>query len=491
MEFKDPFDTPERDGETSRSDWYYIADSVKIRKWFAEFGHEDAFFEKLADVLPPNEWNNSENEKIAWSAVVSLRSPMLVAKAIERGFSPPSLDPDFDWFSKSYFRSQTMRSWLIPPSPPESVRSLLITEEGKIKLNSSVSDIAFDRWQSEVKSFNYSSKVITQHWPSVSDVFLYDLKKNAKADDNAYSNPLLFLIRADENSQNALFGLWGDKNVGDLYSEHLNLSTHAVLEMGLSRRSQLVVDKLFTNGLDLSERFVGLNSFGVEQTLLHSAVRRNDTWLVDWLLENGANADAQNNMGQTPLFVAATLGNLGLMEKLKEAGADVKTVDRYGQNLAHACCASTKLVKHIQNDYGPGSYIAPFPDELAFSVMTRTAKILEWVIESGVNLEDPAVPFKRTAKNKDVVDPFEHLGPAPRRKPIFASPKQSAIEHLEKVLKPFLGVASGDVQRYAEKFPIEQKVMLSLKKSMAQPEVELSQGESVINTPVVYKRERF
>jgi ankyrin repeat protein len=66
-------------------------------------------------------------------------------------------------------------------------------------------------------------------------------------------------------------------------------------------------------------------------TPLHWAVYKVDQELVAELLEHGAKADVTNKYGSSPLSEAVKLGDLRLVEQLLEAGADVESRNGDGQ----------------------------------------------------------------------------------------------------------------------------------------------------------------
>jgi len=66
-------------------------------------------------------------------------------------------------------------------------------------------------------------------------------------------------------------------------------------------------------------------------TALHWAVHNNDKPLVERLLKAGANVNARNDYGATPLAEAAVLADPVLLERLLKAGADVESANDDGQ----------------------------------------------------------------------------------------------------------------------------------------------------------------
>jgi uncharacterized protein len=66
-------------------------------------------------------------------------------------------------------------------------------------------------------------------------------------------------------------------------------------------------------------------------TALHWAVYNNDVSQIDRLLATGANANARNDYGSTPLVEAAVVGNVPVIKALLKAGADVESANADGQ----------------------------------------------------------------------------------------------------------------------------------------------------------------
>ena len=65
---------------------------------------------------------------------------------------------------------------------------------------------------------------------------------------------------------------------------------------------------------------------------LHYAVGRNEVATVAMLLASGADVNATDEDGGTPLHVAAAMNNVGLAKFLLDHGARVDTFDRAGHS---------------------------------------------------------------------------------------------------------------------------------------------------------------
>jgi ankyrin repeat protein len=66
---------------------------------------------------------------------------------------------------------------------------------------------------------------------------------------------------------------------------------------------------------------------------LHWAVRADQVEIAKLLLQSGADANAQNRLGVTPLYLAAVNGNPAMIAALVKAGADVNQVDKTGESI--------------------------------------------------------------------------------------------------------------------------------------------------------------
>ena len=66
---------------------------------------------------------------------------------------------------------------------------------------------------------------------------------------------------------------------------------------------------------------------------LHWAVRADELEIADLLLRAGADATAQNRLGLTALYLAATNGNGAMIRKLLDHGANANHVERTGETM--------------------------------------------------------------------------------------------------------------------------------------------------------------
>ncbi|XP_051792545.1 ankyrin repeat and EF-hand domain-containing protein 1a [Acanthochromis polyacanthus] len=79
---------------------------------------------------------------------------------------------------------------------------------------------------------------------------------------------------------------------------------------------------------------------------LHVAVSTNDHDLVDFLLSHGANPNIQDKKGQTPMMLAAELGNAAIVVLLAKNQANVMLLDAEGKGVLFYCIYPTKRHSH-------------------------------------------------------------------------------------------------------------------------------------------------
>ncbi len=109
---------------------------------------------------------------------------------------------------------------------------------------------------------------------------------------------------------------------------------HSPLHYAAYRGNSYIVDYLLQNGGNPNTRGNHLS------TPLHSAAWGKNLEVVELLLEDGADVDAQTDEQETPIMTATLRGQLEMVETLLALSADVHAVDKYGSNLMDLAGAS-------------------------------------------------------------------------------------------------------------------------------------------------------
>ena len=81
---------------------------------------------------------------------------------------------------------------------------------------------------------------------------------------------------------------------------------------------------------------IGLFMVGTAMSMnLHNAARAGDLWMVNQLLLAGADVNAVDGDGNTPLHVAAVWDREGIVRQLLAEGAEIDAKDKYGNMPLH------------------------------------------------------------------------------------------------------------------------------------------------------------
>ncbi|HEX8565286.1 MAG TPA: ankyrin repeat domain-containing protein [Pyrinomonadaceae bacterium] len=130
-----------------------------------------------------------------------------------------------------------------------------------------------------------------------------------------------------------------------------------------------------------------VSSFGQDQNnILHVAVRQGCLDFVKAIVAAGADVNAANNKGETPLMLAAASRHLEMVRFLISAGADAKARDKAGRNAAYY-----SLTYHYTPNYLRSLYKEK-PDE----VENARRAILGELTKAGIDLLETAPNDKDT-----------------------------------------------------------------------------------------------
>lgn len=125
----------------------------------------------------------------------------------------------------------------------------------------------------------------------------------------------------------------------------------------LDEPTRMEEDSPFARSKGLAERFVLAGAMDIAarywsastgETALHCALRRDQTRMVELLLENNADPDLVGVEGATPLMRAVLKENYAAIKLLKDAKADPEIKDKEGRGLKEAA-GSPKMKKFLKD----------------------------------------------------------------------------------------------------------------------------------------------
>jgi ankyrin repeat protein len=116
------------------------------------------------------------------------------------------------------------------------------------------------------------------------------------------------------------------------------------LRSAIERNDTWKVEHLIKNGTNVNKRYNDFDNQLYKQTFLHLAVRlnyyRND--MITLLIDNGAQINAQEGVGKSPLHLAVDRGNIEIAKILLEKGIDIELKDGYGYTALHIAAYKDK-----------------------------------------------------------------------------------------------------------------------------------------------------
>ena len=129
------------------------------------------------------------------------------------------------------------------------------------------------------------------------------------------------LAKVNRAYRDAVWSAEGVRSLGKKIEDHVdkNIVHDPMFWMALSGNSR-AVRALLLSGVDVNEVYGG---FPTDTTALHIAAINDHALTALDLIDAGANFDARNGIGETPLYNAVENGNTSVVMALTKLGADV------------------------------------------------------------------------------------------------------------------------------------------------------------------------
>lgn len=166
------------------------------------------------------------------------------------------------------------------------------------------------------------------------NVFNYD-----KTRSHIYEQPMLH-VAVKHNSRKVLEILC-DSKVNLEYRDHFG---HKPLELACYYGHFEMVKALLSRGVKPADFYSRK-----QNTILHYAAEHGSVEIVQYLNVRCARIDVENNLGETPLFLAVRNNHLAVAELLLKTGANISHKDHYSAHILHAAAKSgnVNMVKLI------------------------------------------------------------------------------------------------------------------------------------------------
>ena len=158
------------------------------------------------------------------------------------------------------------------------------------------------------------------------------------------STKRFYLVRGKDKGRAAWHYVLVKKHLLGLFLKRTNGDSLDVADFGDVLRSGWGMDPPEGTGNKLQKEHESMFKEITDTTLLHIASEEiNEPEIIDLLVKSGANVNAQDAEGFTPLHMAAIHGNLKIVKKLVDLEADVNIVTTDGKNAAELAHLNEEL----------------------------------------------------------------------------------------------------------------------------------------------------
>lgn len=183
---------------------------------------------------------------------------------------------------------------------------------------------------------HYLQKVITFMGMFMKNIFInkFDSALSSRQNIQDVQNPIFqYVLRNSSGLMKSRCLLWVNK------LSHTMISPCLVVAAGTHNMS--AVKFLVELGVDINESF---NPY--KKTALYNAVFYNSPEIVDFLIEQGADLNIVDHIGNSPLMAAVFYNRENIAQKLVDAGADCFVQNREGETAI--LIAHTKNYKNLE-----------------------------------------------------------------------------------------------------------------------------------------------
>jgi len=170
-----------------------------------------------------------------------------------------------------------------------------------------------------------------------------------------------------------------------------NMGLDSLLHLAVKTENTEIAEFFIDMGADVKvKEYISSNDYNI--SVLHTACLKDDLATVKMLVENGAEVDAIDGKGRTPLFDACAVGNVNIVKYLFESGASIIYREPVkGAYPIHEACYwdNTDVVKYLLG-VGMNKNLKDFAGQTPFKYAVRgeNLDIIKMIVESGAEIDN-------------------------------------------------------------------------------------------------------
>ncbi|OHD62537.1 MAG: hypothetical protein A2014_00230 [Spirochaetes bacterium GWF1_49_6] len=170
-----------------------------------------------------------------------------------------------------------------------------------------------------------------------------------------------------------------------------NMGVDSLLHLAVSTENTEIAKFFIDMGADVKvKEYINSNEFNI--SVLHTACLKDDFNMVKMLVEKGAEIDAMDGKGRTPLFDACAVGDVDIVKYLFEHGASLTYREPVkGTYPIHEACYwdNADVVKYLLG-IGLNKNLTDFAGQTPFkyAVKGENLDIIKMIVDSGAEIDN-------------------------------------------------------------------------------------------------------
>ncbi len=170
-----------------------------------------------------------------------------------------------------------------------------------------------------------------------------------------------------------------------------NMGLDSLMHLAVKTENTEIAEFFIDMGADVKvKEYVNSNDYNI--SVLHTACLKDDLDTVKMLVENGAEVDAIDGKGRTPLFIACAAGNVGIVKYLFENGASItyREPNKGAYPIHEACYWDNSEVVSYLLGVGINKNLKDFAGQTPFKYAVRgeNLDIIKIIVGSGAEIDN-------------------------------------------------------------------------------------------------------